>query len=282
MKTKILLWAALVICAALSSCEDENQVTDPVYEFVSFAGQPAVNLNEGGNSTNAYPVVVKLWAFDAPAQDIDLGLEVTGSNTQENVDFVVTPASSVKIKAGKMVSDTIWIKTIDNLAGTDLVRTFNIKITTVSKSDVKIGLGLASPKNNAITFTILDDECSNTTAIYNTTLSNNIDGTIKPATGVVNADKVTLTGNLIDYSPFSGATLTITLTPNSPGATKGKATFGEQEAGTDNDGWAYKFVQVGEGTYDVCSKTISIEYDIYYEDGGWVYWYSVTNVFSAP
>ena len=121
-------------------------------------------------------MTAKLLAFEPYAQDIDLALEITGSNAQENTDFVVTPHDVVKIRAGKLVSDTVWIKTVDNAAGTDLERSFQIKIKSVSQPDVKIGLGLADPKNAAVNFNILDDECSLTTDIYNTTLSNSIDG----------------------------------------------------------------------------------------------------------
>ena len=103
-------------------------------------------------------------------------LEITGTNAQENTDFIVTPHDIVKIRAGKLVSDTIWVKTVDNAAGTDVERSFQIKIKSVSQPDVKIGLGLADPKNASVGFTILDDECSLTTDIYNTTLSNSIEG----------------------------------------------------------------------------------------------------------
>ena len=80
---------------------------------------------------------------------------------------------------------------------------------------------------------------------------------------------IKLTGDLIDYGPFSNASLSVTLTPDGAGSTKGKATFGEQETGTDADGYEYKFVEVGEGSYNVCSGTIDIEYEIYYMDGVW-------------
>lgn len=283
MRTKII-FLLIVLCTGTFSCDDdENTPVDPIYEFVAFAGESSVSLNEFDNSEEPFPLVAKLLAFDPYAQDIDLALEITGSNAQENTDFVVTPHDVVKIHAGKLVSDTIWVKTLDNAAGTDLERSFQIKIKSISQPDVKIGLGLADPKNAAISFNILDDECSSTTEIYNTTLSNSInEGSTKPAEGVVTGSIIKLTGDLIDYGPFSSASLSVTLTPDGAGSTKGKATFGEQETGTDSDGYDYKFIEVGEGSFDVCSETISIEYDIYYMDGGWVFWYSVTNVFSVP
>lgn len=79
-----------------------------------------------------------------------------------------------------------------------------------------------------------------TIAIFTGALSNAVDwgdGPImKPATSSVNENKVTVTGNLIDYGTFPNATLTITLTPYSAGGTNGLALFDEQESGTDNDG----------------------------------------------
>ena len=87
---------------------------------------------------------------------------------------------------------------------------------------------------------------------------------------------------MMGAGPFSNASLSVTLIPDGTGSTKGKATFGEQETGTDADGYEYKFVEVGEGSYDVCSGTINVEYEVYYMDGGWTYWISGTNSFSVP
>jgi len=286
MRTKII-FLLIVLCTGTFSCDDdENATVDPIYQFVAFAGESSVGLNEFDNSEEPFPLTAKLLAFDPYAQDIDLTLEITGSNAQENIDFVVTPHDVVKIRAGKLVSDTVWIKTVDNAAGTDVDRSFQIKIKSVSQPDVKIGLGIADPKNAAITFNILDDECSLTTDIYNTTLSNSIkglngDGT-KTAEGVLTGNKIKVTGDLLNYGPFSNASLSVTLTPAGAGSTKGKATFGEQETGTDADGYVYKFVEVGEGSYDVCSGIINVEYEVYYMDGGWTYWISGTNSFSVP
>ncbi|HEX6226937.1 MAG TPA: hypothetical protein VFZ52_21110 [Chryseolinea sp.] len=282
MRTKIILASLLFAAGTISCDDDENPVVDPVYEFVAFAGEPSVNLNEFDNATDPFPLTAKLLAFDPYSQDIDLALEVISSNAQEGTDFVVTPRDIVKIRAGKLVSDTIWIQTVDNDAGTANARTFQVKIKSVSEPDIKIGLGLADPENAAVTFNILDDECSLTTDIYNATLTNVINGTTtKSAEGIVTGNTIKVTGDLIDYGPLN-ASLIITLTPAAAGSTKGKATFGEQETGTDSDGYEYKFVEIGEGSYDVCSGTIDVEYDIYYKDGDWVHWYAVTNTFSAP
>ena len=283
MRTKII-FLVTSLCAGVFSCDDEKTVVDPIYEFVAFAGESSVSVNEFENSGDPFPLTAKLLAFKPYTQDIDLTLEITGSNVQENVDFTVTPNNAIKIRAGKLVSDTIWIKTVDNVAGTDLERSFQIKIKTISQPDVKIGLGLSDPENASITFTILDDECSLTTAIYNATLSNKIkEDATKSAEGVLTGNTIKLTGDLINYGAFSNASLSVDLIPDGAGATKGKATFGEQETGTDSDGYEYKFVEVGEGSYDVCSGIITVSYDIYYLDGGnWTFWYLVSNTFSAP
>ena len=283
MRIRHTLFLVFAFAGIMSCDDDETPIVDPIYEFIAFDGATSVNLNEFENSEEAFPLTLELLAFKPYVQDIDVALEISSLNVQENTDFTVTPSDVVKIRAGKLVSDTIWISTIDNTAGTDLERSFQVKIKSVSQPDIKVGLGLKEPKNASVNFTILDDECSLTIDIYNTTLSNSINGTdTKPAEGVLTGNTLKLTGDLINYGPFSNAALSVTLTPVAAGATKGKATFGEQETGTDSDGYDYKFEEVGEGSYDVCSGTISLEYDIYYKDGGWVYWYSVTNIFSVP
>lgn len=284
MKTKAI--AILTILAAgIFSCDSDEKIEDPIYEFVSFAGDESIDLGEAANSEEGYPLVVQLWSFKPAVQDITVTIEVTGNNVQKDVDYTLTPSDNVTIRTGSLVSDTIWLKTINNDAGNELERTIGVKIKTVSDPNIKIGLGITDPKKSSVTFKIQDDECSgNPVCIYNTALANDIDGTEKPATGVVDKtnNTVTLTGDLINYGVFPDATLTLTLTPTGAGSTTGTATFGEQETGTDGDGYNYKFVEVGTGAYDTEAATISIEYDIYYLDGGWVYWYSVTNVFSVP
>jgi hypothetical protein len=286
MTTNIKRIIIMIIAATVFACGEDEKIKDPVYEFVSFRGSESINLNEKTNSEVAFPVVAQLLAFKPYQEDIELTLEIDGENAVENTDFTVTPSTTLRIPAGSLVSDTLLIKTIDNETGTDLERKITISIKSASKDNIKIGLGITDPKNATITAKILDDECSKAMDIYNASLTNAIDwgsgGTNLQATGAVTSSTVTVTGDLIGYSPFSSASLDITLTPASVGAMKGTATFGEQETGTDSDGYEYKFVEVGEGSYDLCSGTITVEYDIYYLDGGsWAYWYSVTNTFSV-
>lgn len=285
MKTK-LIPLLILLAAGIFACSDDPKVADPIYEFVSFVGAPSVNLNELDNSTEGVPVVAQLWAFKPYSEDIKLTLEVTGTNAEDGVDFTITPNNTITIPKGRLTSDTIWVKTIDNTSGSAVERSFELKIKSVSKNDIRIGLGIAAPENDKITFRILDNECSNTTEVFNTTLTNTIDwgggDILMPATASLDGNQITVTGNLIDYGGFPGAALTITLTPDAPGSTKGTATFGEQYMGIADDGYEYNFIEVGTGSYDTCSGTISVEYDIYYMDGGWVYWYTVSNVYSVP
>ena len=275
--------------ALLFACHDEKEIIDPVYEFVYFQGEESVRLNEKTNSETAFPLVAQLLAFEPYDEDMELTLEITGTNAVEGVDFEVTPADKiVRIQKGKVVSDTIWITTIDNEAGTDLERTIEIAIKSISNSTIKIGRGIAEPKNASVIVEIADDECSAEVNIFQRTdLSNNISwgsgGTSTTVTGTTDGMSVTVKGDLIGYDRFNDAVIPITLTPSSEGAMSGTTSFGEYEAGDDIDGYFYKFIETGDGSYDLCGGTISIAYDIYWLDGDtWAYWYSVTNDISIP
>ena len=61
----------------------------------------SVNLNEFENSDDPFPLTAKLLAFKPYPEDIDLTLEITGTNVQDNADFTVTPNDVIKIRAGK-------------------------------------------------------------------------------------------------------------------------------------------------------------------------------------
>jgi hypothetical protein len=284
MKIESILF--LILLATAISCKEDDKIVDPVYEFISFKDESPVNINELANSTEAYPVVIQLWAFQPYSDDITLQYTVTGNNAQPGVDFTVTPATSITLPAGRLTSDTIWVKTIDNGSGSAEARSFDIALTSASKSDIKVGLGISDPRQKKVTFNILDDECSLTTAIYSAPLDNliGIDGLTmgtNAAVGVVAGNKVSLTGDLIWYGPMDDP-LVLTLTPSAVGSTKGSVTFGNQFMGTANDGYEYTFAQVGTGTYDVCSGTISVTYDTSYRAVGetdWTPWQRVTNMF---
>jgi hypothetical protein len=243
-------------------------------------------VNEALNVQNPVPIVVQLYAFNPYSSDITVNFEVTGKNAQQGTDFTLNPGNSVKIKAGSLTSDTLWVSTIDNDEGAPGSRGFDVTITSTSMQNLRIGLGITEPRNAKVSVNIIDDECSGSPlCIFASTMTNTISGsTVKPVSSVLDptSGKITFTGDLIDYGPFSSATVTLTLTPESGGATSGTATFGEQEAGSDSDGYMYKFVEIGEGSYDADAGTISVEYEIFYLDGGsWVSWYTVTNHFEV-
>ena len=290
MKTK-LITAIMILAAGIFSCDDDEKAQDTIYEFISFAGDEQINLGEATDSDKGYPLVVQLWAFEPYTQDVTITLGIAEYNSEKDVDFTVTPSDNVKIKAGKLTSDTVWVKTINNDAANELERTFDVVIHSTSQPDVKIGLGITEPAKGSIKFKIQDDECSgNPICVFNQELNNTVSGPdgswSEERTAVAVVDKlnsvVTVTGDLIAYDKFFGATLTITLTPSTDGSSVGTATFGEQETGADTDGYAYKFVEVGTGSYNATTGVISVEYDIYYWDGAWYYWYSVVNDFKVP
>jgi len=196
------------------------------------------------------------------------------------------------LNAGKLTSDTIWVKTIDNGSGSPAPRTFDIALTSVSKTDIKLGLGLADPKQKKVTINIVDDECSFTTDIYFADLDVEItvDGELRDhpndAVGVLAGNKLSITGDLIWYGRMDEA-LVLTLTPGAGGNTKGTATFVDpiQFMGTAKDGYEYTFEQVGTGSYDVCSGTISITYKTAYRAEGetdWTPWQTIDNEYQVP
>jgi hypothetical protein len=289
MKIKLIAILMVLIAGGIFSCDDDETVEDPVYEFVSFSGDELVDLGEAAYSEQGYPLVIQLWAFDPSTTDVSVSFDVTPTNAVRDVDFTLTPADNVTIQAGSLTSDTIWIKSINNEVPNDQERTFDVTISSVSDPDLKIGLGITEPKKGKVTFKIVDDECSgDPRCVFNAALTNNVTASDiaengpQPATGVVDKlnNTITLTGDLIAYDPFSAATLNVTLTPDSEGSPTGTATFGEQETGADSDGYEYKFIEIGTGSYNADLGIIKIEYDIYYMDGDWIYWYSVKNEFT--
>ena len=157
----------MLITSTMLSCDEESKPVDPIYEFIAFKGASTVNVNEFAHSEEAFPLVVELKAFKPYPDDIEVTMEVIGNNAEPNVDFTIAPGQSVTIPAGSLVSDTIYIKTIDNSAGSPSARSFDLRIKSISKSDINIGLGLTQPRNAVVTVNILDDECSETTAVFN-------------------------------------------------------------------------------------------------------------------
>lgn len=276
MKKFKLLYILTALSSLLTSCgNDDDSAKDQIYEFVSFQKE-TITVNENTASTVPVPVAIKLLGYE-PKEDITVNLSVTNTNVTEGEDYTLS-RKTLTFKPGNFVSDTLYVSTIDNQQGTDLERSLTINIESISNPEIKIGLGIENPVNASLKVVIADDECSNTVAVFNSSLSNqNNKGTTTITSSVTN-DLITLVGDIIVYTPFSNAKLELTLTPVSEGATRGTATFDDYDAGTDSDGYVYQFRQSGEGTYDVCSGEIIISFDVYYESGGaWVYWYTSNN-----
>lgn len=270
----------MITLVGFVSCEDDDKIIDPIFEFISFQNE-SVSINEGTASIEPFPIVMTLNGYE-PKEDLTVNLEVTEYGATEGVDYVLS-TKSIVIKAGEFTSDTLFISTIDNLEGSPIEKSIAISVESISNPDIKIGLGIENPSNAVLTANIIDDECSDTIEdVFNSSSITNVtpwgDYTVS---GSVNGDLLTVQGSLIAYDPLSDSTLKITLTPVVEGGTGGTASFVDQIIGTDTSGWVYQLRQVGEGTYDVCTGEVSIESDVYYESGGWVYWYSLTNTFKA-
>ncbi|MCQ0112424.1 hypothetical protein SAMN04487906_2435 [Zhouia amylolytica] len=274
MKNLRLIIGLLGILVVLA-CSDDDTIKDPIFEFISFQNE-SVTINENGGSIEPIPVVLKLMGYE-PTEDIRVDLSVTNTNVEEGIDYELSSKSLI-FKSGSFISDTLFVSTIDNEIGTDLERSFDIRIENISKPEIKVGLGIENPTNAVMKVVIADDECTETISVFDGALTNQTPWGTHDINGSVNGSVVTLVGNLITYSPFSNATLEVTLTPDLDGGTKGSATFDDFNAGTDSDGYEYQFRQVGSGSYDVCSGEIHIGFDVYYMSGGsWVYWYTTNN-----
>ena len=281
------IFALVLLCIAIA-CKEDEMIKDDIAEYVSFSGSNFITIGEADDNIVGYPLTAQLWAFEPYNEDITLTFQVTGSNATSGVDYLVSPSTQITIKAGKLLSDTIWVKTVNGEVGNDLERTFEVELVSASQSSILLGLGSETKKNLGITFKITDDDCSGSPiCVFNQSLINNVVKYGDPysfnAVGVVDKinNTVTVSGDLIEYAEFD---LVITLTPDSPGASTGVASIGaEQEVGTAWDGYDYKFIETASGTYDASTGKISIAYDIYYLDGGqWWYWFSVTNDFQTP
>jgi len=280
MMKKAKLLILLITLVTFASCDSDDAIVDDVFEFIAFQKE-SVSVNENDGSITPLPIVIDLKGY-APEQDITINLSVTENNAVEGVDYNLSTKTLV-IQKGNFVSDTLFVGTIDNISGSLVERSIDISIESTSNPNLNIGLGLNSPTHGVIKTIIVDDECSETIAVFNSaTILNETPWGNYTVTGSLAGNTLSLEGNLIAYGPFPNAKLDIVLTPIAEGATKGIASFEDYNAGTDNDGYVYQLRQVGLGAYDVCSGTVEIEYDVYYESGGWAFWYTITNTFRIP
>jgi hypothetical protein len=176
----------------------------------------------------------------------------------------------------------------------ELNETFTIA-DTVSPDDYSIDVIATNVDGLSATFTsvlsvISDGPCTNDYTVFgNETLSAAIsfietDGSFEPyetsssVTTTIDGDQITLTGDIIDFFELQ---LTLTMVPNPDDATIGAATFTIEDLGTYTDGFNYRLVQVEDGTYDACEGTLSISYDLEFEEGGnWVFFYRTETQFN--
>jgi hypothetical protein len=267
-------------------CENQPELYDfEKYKFVSFIDKEyALNEDysageiEQGNDPR-FPIYLQ---YDGSVleEDFTVELGISESFSQQGVDYSFD-STTVLFKAGSIRSEPIYLTLIDNIINDTDEKSLVLTIESVSNLNVDIGVGIINQANKEILIHIVDNECSSTIDIFNgETLSNETSSGTYPALASVTGDAVAVQGDLIGYSAFPNASLEITLTPVEIGAKIGSASFNQQITGTDNDGYVYAFKQVGEGTYDVCSQTIEIEYDVLYQSGSnWVYWYTISNSF---
>lgn len=169
----------------------------------------------------------------------------------------------------------------------ELNETFTVD-ETVSPGDYNIDVIATNIESLSATFTsvlsvLSDAPCTSDYTVFgNETLSAAIsftetDGSFDPyetsssVTTSINGDQITMTGDIIDFFEHQ---LTLTMIPDSDDTTIGAATFSIEDLGTYTDGFNYRLVQVEDGNYDACAGTISISYDLEYEEGGsWVFFY---------
>jgi hypothetical protein len=266
-------------------CEKEAEQYDfERYKFVSFLGEEvSVPETYSVANTSGFPIYLR---YDGSTlkEDFTVNLKITPKFAVEGVDYSVA-TTTVTFKAGSIRSEPFYIKTIDDIINSPQDRSLEIAIESVSNPKIDIGVGIVNQSNKLITVKILDNECSTTIAqaFTSSNLTNKTGYSTEKISGAVSGNTVTLVGDLISYSTFPSAKLAITLTPVSTGATNGKATFSDFDSGTDDDGYDYQFRQIGEGTYDVCSGTITVDFKVYYKSGAsWVYWYTSNNVITTP
>ena len=274
--------ACLFIFMLTMGCEQEPELYDfTKYKYVSFVDQEAEiaeNYSADAGKELGYPIYLQ---YDGSmlSEDFTVNLLISESGAQSGTDYSIE-SSSVLFKAGSILSEPFYLKTIDNLVRNEEERNLGIVIESVSNPNISIGVGMVNQSNKAFSLSILDNECSETLEIFNSTnlslVSNEGSATIS-GTYDSNTFTLLLEGDLVAYGPLANTSLLIDLIPVEPGAKIGKVTFDDYYAGLDTDGWEYTYVMEGDGTFDICAGTVNnISFGVYYLDGGdWVYWYSI-------
>lgn len=287
----IKIIACLFIFILTMGCEQEPELYDfTKYKYVSFVDQEAAiaeNYSEDAGQELGFPIYLQ---YDGSllSEDFTVNLQITESGAQSGTDYSVE-SSSVLFKAGSILSEPFYLKTIDNLVTNEEERNLGIVIESVSNPNISIGVGMVNQSNKAFSLSILDNECSETLSIFTSdalTFVNNYETVTVKGTFDETNSTLKLEGNLVAYGPLANTSLVVDLTPVEPGAKIGAVTFDDYNAGFDTDGYEYKYTQsidpdtdeIIVGSYDICAGSVNnIAFDIYYVSGAsWVYWYSIT------
>lgn len=274
-----------VLGVFLLGCEQEIDTYDFTrYKFVSFVDQEAelaetysADALKAGDE-EGYPIYLQ---YDGSTLDEDftVNLKVTETVAKAGVDYSIE-SGTVLFKAGSLLSEPFYLKTIDNLITNEEERSLQIDIESVSNSNISIGVGIKNQSNKTFAVQILDNECSEELDIFNSSAlawaSNQGSATVS-GTFDSSASTLKFEGDLVAYGPLANTSLVIDLTPVEAGAKIGTVSFDDYYAGKDTDGWEYTYIMESEGSYDICAGTISgVAFGVYYLSGGsWVYWYSV-------
>lgn len=279
----IKIIAFLSIFTLTIGCEQEAELYDfTKYKYVSFVDQEAEiaeNYSEEAGKEMGYPIYLQ-YDGSTLSEDFTVSLLITESGAQSGTDYTVE-SSTVLFKAESILSEPFYLKTIDNLVTNEEERSLDIIIESVSNPNISIGVGMVNQSNKDFSLSILDNECSETLEIFNSTnlslVSNEGSATIS-GTYDSSTSTLLLEGDLVAYGPLANTSLLIDLTPVEQGAKIGTVTFDDYYAGLDTDGWEYTYIQESEGTFDICAGTVNnISFGIYYLSGGdWAYWYSIT------
>ena len=284
-----LLLLNLLIIVFTSCSNNDNNINDPIFEFVAFE-KFNVSLDEVGNTETPFETKAKLLVFKPFETETEITFKVKGVNCEEGVDFTVQPESGkLVIKPGEYLSNSLKIFTIDNEEQNDK-RTIEVEITGINQPDIKIGLGLTDIKGNKIIASIVDDDIiASGIQIFEGSLncssigSSGYGGT-SLTTATLNGNDITIKGNLINYSTFPDQTMTLTFVPDNAEATSGMIKFNNQVVGVDKDGYQYQYRPTdNKGTYDAEDGVIRFSLYIYYESkGNWTYWYEDELLIEVP
>ncbi len=278
------------IVTACSSDDDNSKITDDVLEFVFFENAQ-YSMNELENSTTGAAIELQVEMLGNPrSEDIVLSLIVTDQNAEVGVDYeVVSQNNTVVIPAGAYTSvEGFKLKTINNNDSAIDERKIFVAISEVSDSAFQIGERLTDPEKAQATIVITDDECSDTTALFNNatwTFSGSNTEYYSEYSGsfitTVAGDQMTITGDIANYD--LGITITATLVPNPDAPTTGTIIYNESSIGSE-EGYDYRWLMADEGTYDICARSMTlstlIQYTDFYDPSIWVDWY-VSTIFAT-